>query len=114
GSAMRPRNSMSAAVNGGAWVRHRSMNPQQPKRSRYTDEAMSVTSCRHSNSRHIRLCDNVPPVTPHRDAAAATPVHRLTVVRYFTRISRGNGGRQGTSASGEDPTEVSGSVSSQV
>ena len=32
---------MSAAVNAAAPMRHRSTNPQQPKRSRYTDEAMS-------------------------------------------------------------------------
>jgi hypothetical protein len=45
-------------------------------------------------------------------AAEAVPVHRRGDVR--DRISCGNCGRQGTSASGEDPTEVSGSVSSQA
>ena len=72
---------MSAAVNAGAPVRHRSRNPQQPKRSRYTDEAMSVTWYWHSSSRHIRLRDRPPPVAPCSDAAAeGRPVHRLTVV----------------------------------
>ena len=106
---------MSASVNSGALMRHRSRNPQQPKRSRYTDEAMSVTWYWPSSSRHIRLRDRLPPVTPCSDAAAdGRPVHRLTLVAYFSRISCGNRGRQGTSASGEDPTELSGSVSSQA
>jgi hypothetical protein len=106
---------MSAAVNAGAPVRHRSRNPRQPKRSRYTDEAMSVTWYWLSSSRHIRLSDRLPPVASCSDAAPdGRRVHRLTAVAYFSRISCGNCGRQGTSASGEDPTEVSGSVSSQA
>ena len=106
---------MSAAVNAAASMRHRSRNPQQPKRSRYTDEAMSVTRYRLSSSRHIRLSDRRPPVASCSDTAPdGRPVHRLTAVAYFSRMSCGNCGRQGTSASGEDPTEVSGSVSSQA
>jgi hypothetical protein len=76
---------------------------------------MSVTWYWLSSSRHIRLSDRRPPVAPCSDAAPeGRPVHRLTAVAYFSRISCGNCGRQGTSASGEDPTEVSGSVSSQA
>ena len=106
---------MSASAKAGVPIRHRSRNPQQPKRSPYTDEAMSVTSYRPSSSRHIRLRDRLPPVALCSDATAdGRAVHRLTAVRYFSRISCGNCGRQGTSASGEDPTEVSGSVSSQA
>jgi hypothetical protein len=56
-----------------------------------------------------------PPVAPASDAVPeGRPVHRLTAVRYFSRISSGSRGRQGTSASGAHPTDVSGSVISQA
>jgi hypothetical protein len=41
-------------------------------------------------------------------------VHLFTVVRYLSRISPGSSGRHGTSASGAEPTDVSGSVTSQA
>ena len=45
GPAMASRKLASAAPNRPAGpARHRSRNPQQPKRSRYTDEAMSLTA----------------------------------------------------------------------
>src|ERR1700754_4179008 len=98
---------MSAAVNAGAPMRHRSRNPQQPKRSRYTDEATSVTWYWLSSSRHISLNDPRPPVAPCSDAAPdGRRVYRLTAVEYFSRINWGNCGRQGTSGSGDEPTEV--------
>ena len=62
---------MSSGVNGGAPDRHRSRKPQQPNRSRYTDEATSVTWYSCSSSRHIRLRDSSPPVAWASDATAA-------------------------------------------
>ena len=55
------------------------------------------------------------PVTPASDTAPqGRLVHRLTAVRYFSRMACGSCGRQGTSANGAEPTEVSGSVISQA
>ena len=57
-------------------------------------------------------------VTPVVSLSEATGVimlvHLLTVVRYLSRINRGSSGRHGTSASGAEPTDVSGSVTSQT
>ena len=76
---------------------------------------MSVTWYRQSRSRHIRLRARSPPVAWRSEATGVIMlVHLLTVVRYLSRISCGSSGRHGTSASGAEPTDVSGSVTSQT
>lgn len=76
---------------------------------------MSPIWYRQSKSRHIRLRASSLPVAWHSEVTGVIMlVHRLTVVRYLSWISRGNSGRHGTSASGAEPTDVSGSVISQT
>lgn len=56
---------------------------------------------------HSRLRAKSPPLTSDNSATGVVRVvHRLSRVRYFSRISRGNSGRHGTSASGEVPTDA--------
>ena len=76
---------------------------------------MSPMSYRPSRSRHIRLRPRSPSVAWRSEATGVIMlVHRLTVVRYLSRISCGSSGRHGTSARGEEPTDVSGSVTTQT
>jgi hypothetical protein len=53
-------------------VRHRSRNPQQPKRSRYTDEARSLTWYRYSRyARDGERAWNLDRVTVYEQVASA-------------------------------------------
>ena len=75
-----------------------------------------MTSCRPSSSRQTRLCARSPCVASASRATggSVSVVHRLSGVRYRSRISRGSSARVGTAASGAEPTDVSGSVSTQA
>ena len=69
-----------------------------------------------SSSLHNRLCDRSPPVAVANviGTPGARPVQRFVTVRYFRRMSDGKSSSSGISATGADPTQVSGSVSSQA
>ena len=92
------------------------MNPQQPWESRSTTDATSQIPYADSIERHGSLSDRGPPVEPTSVAAApgARLVHRLSVVRYLARITLDRSAMTGTSATGDDPTQVTGSVSSHA
>ena len=86
------------------------------KRSVKTMETTSRTPSSARSSRHNRLCSGRPPVACCRLAQPlmGSPVHLFTDVRYFRRIRSGSFARSGTSARGEHPTVVAGSVSKKA
>ncbi|HZC62451.1 MAG TPA: hypothetical protein VE464_12535 [Streptosporangiaceae bacterium] len=81
-----------------------------------TAEATSQMRYRLITSRQTRLRVRSPPTAsvsnPTAEACRRKVVHRLTGVAYFALIRAGNSVTQGTSASGAEPTSVTGSVSS--
>src|SRR6202040_2576359 len=80
GAANLARSDASASVSRDSEpVRQRSRKPQQPKRSRNTSDATSLTSYLESKSCQTKLRSRCPPVLALSSATSASrPVQRLT------------------------------------
>lgn len=93
---------------------HRSSHAQQPYRSLKTADATSVIPYRVRRPAHVSPGARARTAGRWAVPTVSRTVQWLTSDTYLSRTRRGSSGRQGTSATGEVPTDVPGSVSSHA